>query len=73
MTVEQLIKTLSMFRPELPVLVDGYEDGLDDINSIDNVRVKPYSEPACYFGDYETTHHFDEDGRPAVYLSRYEH
>ena len=31
MTVNELIKLLTTYPPDLPIMVDGYEEGVDDL------------------------------------------
>lgn len=70
MNVGALIKHLQAFDPELPVMVDGYEGGLDQPR--EPRLVKMYHEPHAYCGDYNLVSEWDEveTPLPAVYLER---
>lgn len=52
MTVKELIEKLSALNPDLPVMIRGYEGGVNDVNNLDTVKVKLnfYSTEEWYFG-----------------------
>ena len=52
MTVGELIGVLSELDKDTVVLVDGYEDGYDDISSIDDVKVFEKNTYASWEGKY---------------------
>jgi hypothetical protein len=66
LTVKELLKMLENVNPESMVVVDGYEDGIDIVDTVD---VASYIEPADeyhnYTGAYELTR---TKNIPAVYL-----
>jgi len=53
--IEELIKILQKYPSELEVLVDGYENGFDDIEEfrIKRLRLQKLDESKDYDGDYE--------------------
>ena len=53
MTVRELTEYLLREDPDMEVLVDGYEDGFDPVGKVYHKFVKPYSDPAWYYGKYE--------------------
>ena len=65
MNVKQLIGELQKLDPEKRVVVRGYEDGVDDVNTITEVHLKLDVNDAWYFG----RHNVDDTGDcPAIYL-----
>lgn len=76
MTVEELIKVLSTFPQDLPVVVDGYEGGVDDKFEVQRAKVKwdAYKEGYDYFGDHDVLRWEGDpeyaDGTDVVYFER---
>lgn len=74
MTVRELIAALAQFDPELPVLVDGHEFGLDNAQSPRVVTVKTYTIKHSYHGEFEEIggNFADVEGEPiqAVVIER---
>ncbi len=74
MTVKDLQELLASFPPEMPVLVDGYEGGYDDIAdepTVIEVVVKPNAPD--YWGRYDYPHAYPEtheSGQKVLLLSR---
>jgi len=69
MTVKELMKHLSTFPQDLPVLVDGYEGGLDEVGHIEKVQVEFNVNDKNWLGPHEEV----SKKRPnAVKISRYE-
>ena len=64
MTAGELIKVLSQFNPDTRVIVDGYEDGYDDIASFGLARIR--LQPSAYCGRYQP----DQEGEVALLISR---
>lgn len=58
MTVGELIAKLQTFDPALPVMVDGYEGGVDypaEVAVSDTMGENPsYSDGTWYYGRYDT-------------------
>ena len=65
MTVKQLINNLSKLPEELPVLVDGYEGGLDDVTGTKITRIDFDANDEWWYGHHELNH---ESKNQAVYL-----
>ncbi len=73
MTTAQLIARLQEYPPETLVLVDGYEDGFDDIDKIEVERVILDDKTRLgsnYSGKYETPIAHDAPAIAAVVLRR---
>ena len=72
MKVAELIKNLQELPQNYRVVVQGYEDGFDDVSRIMPVSIKPGAEKKWYNGKYAGA----EDGEKAVVIfgrSRMEH
>ena len=72
MTVQELIDFLSMFKRDIPVVLDGYEDGFDHISYKGPIRIKTAEDTAIFYGEFDITNELDTEGHSAVLLSRYE-
>ena len=73
MTVQNLIELLKEHDPNLPVMVRGYEGGVDDANVLEKIKVVLNSYTDWYFGDHEE--YFDLNDAPsnavdALYLKK---
>ncbi|AMQ89612.1 hypothetical protein [Marinobacter sp. LQ44] len=71
MTAEELIAQLRKLRPETPVLVEGYETGLDDIVELTPEKVVRYRHAQEWDGEYQTLDRFsntDTKRLPAVVI-----
>jgi len=51
MNIRELIEKLQELDPEMMVVVDGYEDGTDTINSFDIVRI-PHNARRKFYARY---------------------
>lgn len=49
-TVAELIKMLSAHDPDMPVLVDGYENGFDHLHQVEVTQVTDRGEPESWEG-----------------------
>ena len=65
MTVKELIAKLSQMPQELPVLLDGYEDGLDDVIDTTVVSVDFDTDREWWYGHHEYN---EQSKNQAVYL-----
>lgn len=54
MTVKQLIEKLGEYDPEMPVMSNGYEGGLNDIDSFEKRDVVLNYHEAWYYGKHES-------------------
>lgn len=52
MTVKELIEILSKFSPDEKIVVSGYEDGFDDIVSVDKELIVANPDHANWEGFY---------------------
>jgi hypothetical protein len=72
MTVAELIAKLQTLPPELPIIVSGYERGLDDLDTVDlHSVVRDYYAPTQHsFGRHKTPETKEEEtqAEPCVYL-----
>jgi len=66
MTVNELIRELQKHDKDSLVVVSGYEDGVTAKFRINQVHIKPYSNPKDYYGEYEIA----IDGKNAVAIER---
>jgi len=55
MTVTELMERLQKYPQEARVIVQGYEDGFDDISMIEEVTIRPFPDLRWYYGKYEKT------------------
>jgi len=63
MTIKELIKDLSMFDPDLPVLVSGYEGGFKELLPkciIQEKMIRDYYD-AWYYGPHVVLDNYCED------------
>ncbi len=63
MTVEELIKALEKYPSDTRVVVQGYEDGFDDVSALHSLQVEEYPDPKWYYGNYDKS---SEEGESAV-------
>lgn len=64
MKVHELMEALKALDPELPVMVRGYEGGVNDVEQIDHVFYKKdANKGASYYGRHEL---IDKDDHLAV-------
>ena len=53
MNVNQLIKRLQMYPPDLRVVVSGYEGGYNDVDTFENLKIVLDYHEAWYYGKHE--------------------
>ena len=53
MNVDQLIKRLQMYPPDLRVVVRGYEGGYNDVDTFENIKILLDYHSAWYYGKHE--------------------
>lgn len=53
MNVNQLIKRLQMYPPDLRVVVRGYEAGYNDVDTFENIKIVLDYHSAWYYGKHE--------------------
>lgn len=53
MNVNQLIKRLQMYPPDLRVVVRGYEGGYNDVDTFENLKIVLDYNSAWYYGKHE--------------------
>ncbi len=66
MNVAELIEQLRQLPGDLPVLVEGYETGWDDIHELHTDGVMRYRRAQEWDGEYRTADEFA--GKPAVLI-----
>lgn len=59
LSVKQLIAALSTYPQDCLVLIDGYEDGLDALLSIEAATVEYDETKAWYYGPFEASDQSD--------------
>lgn len=74
MTVEELIARLQDLPPETPVLVEGYENGFDEIIDLQAREIVRYRHAQTWDGQYQAPKRFKEPAtgviRATVILGR---
>ena len=68
MTVAELIETLKRFTPGMRVVVQGYEDGYDDIASVRPISIKPGAHQEWYYGRHGDATQEQDGAEQAVLL-----
>ena len=63
MNIKDLIETLKAFPADARVLVQGYENGFDDIVAVKEISVAKCSAPHPWDGEYEKA---DKDAQNAI-------
>lgn len=58
MTAEELIERLKALPPEMPVLVEGYETGFDEVVELTSERVVWYRHAQEWDGEYQVPDRF---------------
>jgi hypothetical protein len=53
MNVNQLIKRLQMYPPDLRVVVRGYEGGYNDVDTFENIKIVLNYHEEKYYGKHE--------------------
>lgn len=67
MTVRELIEELTKYPHEDRVIIPGYKDGFDDIDSVKTISIKDFEPAAWYYGRYDEA---EGNGESAVLLVR---
>ena len=68
MNVAQLIEQLRQWPGDLPVLVEGYETGWDDIHELRTDGVVRYRRAQEWDGEYREASGFKQTGKPALLI-----
>ncbi len=68
MKVKDLIDKLTFLSAEAQVLVQGYEDGFDNIKTVKEINVTKNLDAADYNGEYEETEKSKKDAVLAVVI-----
>ncbi len=53
MTAQELIKSLSMYPPDMPIVVDGYEGGFDNAVRAETIRIALNANSEWYYGRHK--------------------
>lgn len=61
MKVKDLIEVLSQYDAELPVLVDGYEGGCNDVDLIEEIEIVKDVNTEWYYGSHEKIRNLHEN------------
>jgi hypothetical protein len=61
MTVKELIEKLQSLDQELPVFIDGYEGGCNDLTDLENIEVVKDVNTAWYYGSHEKINDLHEE------------
>ena len=54
-TVAELIKELEQFPQDLPVLVNGYEDGFENIVKLERIKFEHKADSPYWSGEFQET------------------
>lgn len=65
MTVEELIEALGKYPSDTRVVVQGYEEGFDDVSALHSIQVEEHQDPKWYYGKYDKS---SEEGEAAVFI-----
>ena len=60
MKVKDLIAHLQTFDPELEVMIDGYEGGIENITEVEMVQVALDVNQSWYYGKHEMVYKDDQ-------------
>ena len=61
MTVKELIEKLQTLDQEMPVFINGYEGGYDDLTDLTNIEVVKNVNTQWYYGSHEKIDDLHED------------
>ena len=61
MTVKELIEKLQTLDQEMPVFINGYEGGYDDLTDLANIEVVKDVNTQWYYGSHEKIDDLHED------------
>jgi hypothetical protein len=61
MTVKELIEKLQSLDQELPVFIDGYEGGCNDLTDLENIEVVKDVNTKWYYGSHEKINDLHEE------------
>ena len=53
MTVNELIEKLKTFNPNLPVIINGYERGYNDLENVNQIEIILNVNHEWYYGKHE--------------------
>lgn len=53
MKVKRLIELLKELNPENDVVISGYEDGVNDVSSVDLIHIERNVNTSWYYGRHE--------------------
>jgi hypothetical protein len=60
-TVKELIEKLQTLDQEMPVFINGYEGGYDDLTDLTNIEVVKNVNTQWYYGSHEKIDDLHED------------
>jgi hypothetical protein len=61
MTVKELIEKLQSLDQELPVFINGYEGGCNDLTDLEEIEVVKNVNTAWYYGSHEKINDLHEE------------
>ena len=53
MNVGQVIEQLKNYPPDLPVVISGYEGGVDDVDGFERIKIVLNHNDVWYYGKHE--------------------
>lgn len=69
-TVRQLIEALASLPPDLPVLVSGYENGFEHVQTPAVARLQHQPDNPYWEGEFQPAEEYGDDSIAAVVLQR---
>ena len=70
MNVQQLIERLALEDPKMRVVVEGYEQGYDEVHELEYVRILPNTDKDRPWWDGEFNHTLDKTTEKALLFPR---
>jgi hypothetical protein len=61
MTIKELIEKLQSLDQELPVFINGYEGGCNDLTDLEEIEVVKNVNTAWYYGSHEKINDLHEE------------
>ncbi len=69
MNVSKLIQHLSVFPPDMPVMIRGYEGGYNDVGTLEKVPIKLNQNDQWYYGKHDSPGRGEEADVVAVLIT----
>ena len=75
MTIQELCDRLSQFPPDTPVVISGYEGGLNDVTIIESLEIQLNTNTESFYGAHSSYLSMDSDKQivTSIYLGGENH